>query len=123
MPVGVVGVLDDELTVPRAPRHLDRQLEQQSYGDTLLESDSDSDLSDMGAEDVALVKMRARTPPWQKVRCLDGQRQLSYSCWATHTLIRFVSFLKHAHTRARCRRGASGSFSLTHTRTWPITGT
>lgn len=50
------------------PRNLGhRQLEQQSFGDTLLDSDSDSDLSDMGAEDVALVKMRARTPPWQKV--------------------------------------------------------
>lgn len=29
--------------------------------------DSDSDMSDLGVEEMAMIKMRARTPPWQKV--------------------------------------------------------
>ncbi|KAG2433946.1 hypothetical protein HYH02_012491 [Chlamydomonas schloesseri] len=60
------------------------QLEQQSYGDTLLDSDSDSDLSDMGAEDVALVKMRARTPPWQKVEQSQWEGQWAKLNKRTH---------------------------------------
>eukprot|EP00198_Chlamydomonas_reinhardtii_P011168 XP_001700505.1 predicted protein [Chlamydomonas reinhardtii] len=60
------------------------QLEQQSFGDTLLDSDSDSDLSDMGAEDVALVKMRARTPPWQKVEQSQWEGQWAKLNKRTH---------------------------------------
>lgn len=44
-----------------------RQLDRTEAEEWLDSGDSDSDLSDMGVEDVALVKMRAKTPPWQKV--------------------------------------------------------
>lgn len=40
--------------------------EEQPYNPDPLDV-SDSDASDMGVEDVAMVKLRAKTPPWQKV--------------------------------------------------------